>query len=103
MLDETPDEQGDQQDQAKHLNALRAFEKQGIDDLIVLEKAEVSLDRVLLLIGPENLLGVVTRGALALDIGQQHEATSHFPAPLDGLLVGQDLGGKSVFNGNGRA
>jgi hypothetical protein len=31
---------------------LRSLQEQRIDDLIVLEKAEVSLDRVLVFVGP---------------------------------------------------
>jgi hypothetical protein len=51
QLDEPPDEQGDQQDQAERFDALGALEKQGMDDLIILEEAEVLLDPVLLFVG----------------------------------------------------
>ena len=44
QLDESPDEQGDQQDQAQRFDALGAFEKYGVDDPIVLEETEVLLD-----------------------------------------------------------
>ena len=46
VLDETPDQQRDQQDQAQCLDTLRSFQEQRIDDLVILEETEVSLDSV---------------------------------------------------------
>jgi len=46
-------------------DAVGALEKQGIDDLIVLEEAEALLDPVLPFVGAQDLLGAVVILALA--------------------------------------
>jgi hypothetical protein len=50
-LDETPDQPRNRQNQTQRLDAFWPLQEQCIDDLIVLEEAEVSLDRVLVFLG----------------------------------------------------
>jgi hypothetical protein len=83
QLDEPPEEQGDQQDQAERFDALRAFEKQGVDDPIIPEEAEVFLDPVLLFVGTQDLLGAVAIGALLGNVGEQYEAAGQLAEGSD--------------------
>jgi hypothetical protein len=47
-----PNQQRDQKNQTQRFNALGPFEKQRIDNLVIVEKTKVLLDPVLLFIGP---------------------------------------------------
>ncbi len=54
---ETPDHQGQDQNQPERLDTPRRLEKQGVDEHRVLEKSEIALDGMLILIGHEQLFG----------------------------------------------
>jgi hypothetical protein len=76
VLDETPDQQRNQQYQTQLLNALRSLQEQRLDDLIVFEEAEVSLDCVLFFVCPQDLLSAVALFVFALNAGQQDKVSA---------------------------
>ena len=93
-LHEIPDQETKKQHHAKCLDALRLFQEKVINNKGIFEKAEITLDPILGLIGLQQLFGSLGVRSLAGAVGQEDKAAGL------GAFLDDDLGPIDNFSVN---